>query len=146
MTNPKYRLWKKVNGEWVLVGYEEWWPANDKAHLSDGWWYSRDNDNWHTDNRHDTYIPHDHKDAYTGLKDKNGAEIYEGDTLKISTDSEEEGLQEENTEVWFHKGKFLTRHYAFPVSSWAENDANQNVWCEVVGNIHENSSLLEVSK
>lgn len=74
---------------------------------------------------------------FTGMLDKNGREIYDGDILRCDDNNEDH--EEFTTEVWFHEGKFLTREYAFPVSSWA---CNPNCWCEVIGNIYENLELL----
>lgn len=51
---------------------------------------------------------------YTGLKDKNGKEIYEGDYIDT-----EEGLME----VFFIEGKFIIM--------WADNGTYRNDLCEV---------------
>ncbi len=77
---------------------------------------------------------------YTGLKDKNGKEIYESDILHIEYADAAEEENNFNTEVWFHEGKFLTRYFAIPVASFSNN---QNISCEVVGNIYENSERLK---
>ena len=66
-------------------------------------------------------------EQYTGLKDKNGKEIYEGDIVKL-WDREPELV------VWDN----LIGVYD-PLS-WETFDTDE---CEVIGNIHENPELLE---
>jgi uncharacterized phage protein (TIGR01671 family) len=81
---------------------------------------------------------------YTGLKDKNGKEIYEGDRLKCLDNDENEYL----TTVSFEGGAFSIEvngaDYDYTAIGWAlESDI---IECEIIGNIHENPELLEVSE
>ena len=67
---------------------------------------------------------------YTGLKDKNGKEIYEGDILDTT--------QSGKCKVVFTEGCFFMDfiHSRFPICT---NDYE----IEVIGNIHENPELLK---
>jgi len=65
---------------------------------------------------------------YTGLKDKNGQEIYEGDILKFNTKGGNEMIYEVK---WRGKGFKPTR---------MSEDNQEEI--EIIGNIYENPELL----
>jgi uncharacterized phage protein (TIGR01671 family) len=76
---------------------------------------------------------------YTGLLDKNGKEIYEGDVIAkmISIGIDEPKILHKG-EVVFHYGGFCMEYegYYFPLS-------RQHGGCEIIGNIYENPDLLK---
>lgn len=70
---------------------------------------------------------------YTGLKDRNGKKIFEGDILKVYDDFLEGSLY---GIVRFRNGRFyLSTTKSYYNESW--------IYFEVVGNIYENKDLLE---
>jgi uncharacterized phage protein (TIGR01671 family) len=75
---------------------------------------------------------------FTGLRDKNGKEIYEGDIVKICNGSI-------NGRPWMDKNKVIAYKEGFfnlPLYCIGEEEDSTH-WCEVIGNIHENPELLK---
>lgn len=74
---------------------------------------------------------------YTGLKDKTGREIYEGDIVKTQYDIAKV--------LWLDEGaQFIVQYIDDPDGNW---DIMADISCggdyEVIGNIYENPELLE---
>lgn len=78
-----------------------------------------------------------HLMQYTGLKDKNGREIYEGDVLDI-------GLRNQDG-----KPVIAPVSYETYAAGYVLDNGGNGIWqrltedCEVIGNIFENPELLE---
>jgi uncharacterized phage protein (TIGR01671 family) len=77
---------------------------------------------------------------FTGLRDKNGREIYEGDIIKYIWEKYEHDIEDSIGEVYFDNGIFFfNREQSFCMidSNFFENSI------EIIGNIFENPELLD---
>lgn len=73
-------------------------------------------------------------EQFTGLKDKNRNEIYEGDILKIETDKP-------MVVGWSKRfASFILNREGWAFSHWFGESCNPEN-CEIIGNIHENPEL-----
>jgi uncharacterized phage protein (TIGR01671 family) len=82
---------------------------------------------------------------YTGIKDYNGKEIYEGDIVHNVTYTF-------NGVVFFDNGSFWVREYLSHVDEGLYDDREKETrWSidlswEIIGNIYENPDLLEIAE
>ena len=117
----KFRLWDSKSHEWFIKG-EDGFVENMVC--CDSW---------------DMFDPDDYVWCqYTGLKDKNGRSIYEGDVLDI-------GLRNQDG-----KPVVAPVSYEAYLAGYALDNEGHGIWQrldvdgEVIGNIFENPELLDV--
>ena len=100
---------------------------------------------------------------YTGLKDKNGKEIYEGDIVnsegnigevifgEYECDTGHDQRNSRHTDTFTFIGWHLKTRPRLDgetiviISSWDKNDNSKTIskWSEIIGNIYENPELLK---
>lgn len=82
---------------------------------------------------------------YTGLKDKHGKEIYEGDLCKSYNGYIQEVVWKDNS--WMYKMKVNKKYqgeaYVEIVYSSMGDTSHRNFGDEIIGNIYENPELVE---
>lgn len=106
-------------------------------------------------------LKHPHLMQYTGLKDKNGKEIYEGDIIQVTNKNYNDPLARcvilykvcysDNHTNERVKAGFWTKILVIKEQTGSyknmgsRNVQNEQDWylCEIVGNIYENPELLE---
>lgn len=122
MRELKFRAWNTVRNCWTSrVELDGGWgkPMFMHGEIEDDGGYQIDN----------TII-----EQYTGLKDKNGREIYEGDIVQI-----DDHILGDFEVVWHNLGWKIKRSVGFEALSVHKSED-----IVVIGNIHENGELLEL--
>ena len=123
MREIKFRAWLKDDGVGPWLGFMYQWDNEFFSDMSPVTGYG----NTFPDQFDDSVVLM----QYTGLKDKNGVEIYEGDVMPYEWGDG----SVTNGVVVFEEGCFWLGDAAFV-------DIKPGVY-EVIGNIHENADLLK---
>ena len=154
----KFRAWDTVSNKYrtFIPFQKEWFDSNewDDAHDDDAFVQYPNNPLWHTDR-----IVYE---QYTGLKDKNGREIYEGDILWDGNDKicPSDGKPMPSADYpynWWERAvvrydenlaRFVLDFYS-PYGGEGYSGREQHIdeyvkyGDYVIGNIHENPELLK---
>ena len=136
----KFRGKRIDNGEWGYGSY--YYDGVDGTHFVDNWRNTKpDPNDGSIDLIHEWHQVHPETvGQYTGLNDKDGNEIYEGDF--VSTD-----LERPYTKIIFKNGAFMFECYDgnlyhdifFPTSDLPKIKYEYG---KVIGNIHDNPELI----
>jgi uncharacterized phage protein (TIGR01671 family) len=121
------------NGEWVEGGYYKE-DYTDKIYIT--FWNS-----FGLGFMDATQVDPDTVGEYTGLLDKNGKPIFEGDIISIHIESDDEVYDEVSYIDWLNCGWYYCQKGT--LDSELEAYQSDSRMLTVIGNIHDNPELLE---
>ena len=129
MREIKFRVWDTANKVMGIVNCYDF--DEDKVfYTSEGLKYSQ-------------VSGHFILEQFTGLKDKNGKEIYEGDKLHIWSNFYKKDML--YAEVFWNmtKAGFDIKEPNGRYNNWLGNLHKKGWFCEIIGNVHDNPELLK---
>ncbi len=141
MREIKFRGKKIDSNEWIFgwlrqSGQQEIQKANGQYVRTEKY-YQIQNNKYHFE-----FVTEETIGQYTGLKDKNGTEIYEGDIFEVINSHEERFI------VWVEYSEkyaeFVIRHSSnIVIDNEPLGDIDTAKTVIILGNIHDNPQLLE---
>src|SRR5438105_2438755 len=133
MITIKFRLLSPSKN---IIGYEKWYQGSSNEYRTimsqPCWLYSYNGEKWTT---HE--IKSKYKDTFTGLLDKNGKEIYEGDIVQY--ENKNSFRKEKSVVEWVEN--YLPRQGDYGISGFLVKCLPSQ--CEIIGNIYQHSHLFD---
>lgn len=136
MREIKFRAWDNVKNRIYFIGEEDDIGFNITSSGFIGFDLNEEYDSPFQKLEHLKYM------QFTGLKDKNGKEIYEGDVLSVNLKNfaESEGPHKYIVDNFTYDLAYLSQINQF-IEEMGSEDLEDFI--EVIGNIYENPELLE---
>lgn len=132
---PKFRVWEP---------YYKKMFANDQIIIWDGNVYVNDADKITVDNMKGWSIDDKYLMQSTGLFDRNGVEIFEGDILKCTSF---DGCLWCETVSWDSTiAGFATQQNGYDATAIEYITDSKSIAIEIIGNVHQNPELVEELK
>jgi len=131
MREIKFRAWDKQTREWIYLGFSSMVGIVDGSLRQ---FYRTDDGIGHKEWPTDYALM-----QYTGLKDKNGVEIYEGDVVLEHTGEAKPFI---HWEVTWLESRWILRARNSDAHDRYLSHSPEYMQPEVIGNIYENPDLL----
>ena len=143
MREIKFRAWDKICNCWFNQTNPQGNPLNKHYIDFDGWVWKRENINSKDSDKNDSLARKEFiLEQFTGLQDKHGKDIYEGDILKGCNNKKYGGdgtFPTKEMVVVFKNGYFGNGGMTL---NKIMNDSCTPNTVEVIGNIHKDKNLI----